>query len=70
MTSSQSHHGVGRKSPFQSRAYHSGCSATSTLSHDVWLATQSRMTFIPKACAAATKERRSRSEPNSGLTAR
>ena len=24
--SSQSHHGVGRKSPFQSRAYHSGCS--------------------------------------------
>src|SRR5438128_12534760 len=39
MMSSQSHHGVGRKSPFQSRAYQSGWSVTRLLSKAVWLAT-------------------------------
>ena len=68
--SSQSHQGVGRKSPFQSRAYHSGWRRVRSLSHAVWLATQSRITFSPRPWAVATKWRRSSSVPNSGFTAR
>ena len=68
--SSQSHHGVGQKSPFQSRKYHSGCSVTRLLSHAVWFATQSRITYRPSSWAVATKCLKSSIVPNSGSTAR
>ncbi len=68
--SDQSFHEVGWNSPFQLREYHSGCSVTIGLSHAVWLATQSRITYMPSSCARSTKRFRSSTVPKSGFTAR
>ena len=57
-------------SPEASRSYHeAGFPAIHRASREVWLATQSMSTFMPRRCASATKSSKSSIVPSSGLTA-
>ena len=55
--------------PLASLVYQSGCSVIHGLSHEVWLAIQSRITFMSMECAFFTSDLRSSIVPYDGFTA-
>ena len=69
-TSSQSVPAGWMISPSSLWVYHSGCSASQALSQELWFATQSMMTLIPRRWHSAIVFLKSSTVPNSGFTPR